>query len=115
MRRIFVLIMSPFIMRQGDKLKTLLVHSRGMPTVRRCIEQTLLRGIFNVPAGYKITETNKRKSKLLSIVGNMLEDPYEGLGYVNDWLEAFIEHPNIEANLCDIRQPCILDHHHHPL
>jgi len=102
LRRIFVLIMSPFRMRQGDKLKTLLVHSRGMPTVRRCIEQTLLRGIFNVPAGYKITETNKRKSKLLSIVGNMLEDPYEGLGYVNDWLEAFIEHPNIEANLCDM-------------
>lgn len=70
--------------------------------MRRCIEQTILRGIFNVPDEYKITETNKRKSKLLSILGNMLEDPYEGLGYVNDWLEAFVEHPKIEANLCDM-------------
>ena len=83
-------------------MKTLLLYSRNAPTPKWVVSQTVLRGIFKVP----YNSTPPAKLKYLGIAGSKIANyylnNYDRLGYVNDWYDAFISHPELDVETCDI-------------
>lgn len=88
-------------MAYASKIRTLLLYSRGCPTRRNQIKQSVLHGAF------KLSYEFRAKALADSFGGSNLfrrlfQDGYSALGYVNDWRDAFINHPALRVFSCNI-------------
>jgi hypothetical protein len=87
-----------------QRIKTLVLYSRGAPKRNQIIKDTFLRGALKVPYSYSLPnyyqEINFGRK-----LSNLFLDPYRNLGYVNDWREAIKLNTKLEVfecNICDL-------------
>jgi hypothetical protein len=84
-----------------QRIKTLVLYSRGAPKRNQIVKDTFLRGALNVPYNYSLPNYYQEIAfgRKLS---NLFLDPYRSLGYVNDWREAIKLNSKLEVFECNI-------------
>jgi hypothetical protein len=83
-------------------IKTLFLYSRGAPTASQIIVDTVLRGFLNAPYQNPSPVWLDSMGWIGLKLKNRVNDPYAGLGYINDWLDAFRLTPSLNLIECNI-------------
>jgi hypothetical protein len=83
-------------------IKTLVLYSRGAPTGRQILTDTVLRGLCKMPYSWAPPSWLEGAGWFGKKIANRINDPYAGLGYVNDWRDAFKSNSELEVIECNI-------------
>ncbi len=79
-----------------EKFRTLLLDANAVPNWQRALIDTAIH-----PAQDLLKNVRSHKGAWGNLARKVFF-PYDQLGYVMDWREAFQEHPRIDANICNI-------------
>jgi hypothetical protein len=85
-----------------EKIKTLLLYSKGAPTISQILIDTACGRVTRLPQNLLAPRWLNKLGVIGKKISYRMNDPYSALGYVNDWRDAFIGSRNLDITQCNI-------------